>query len=186
MESSVPGRRTSRPAGRTVGDVGERAVLAELIGAVDESADRGAGASDITVVGTGDDAAVFAASGDTVISTDTIVEGQHFRLDLSSPRQIGARAVVQSVADVVAMGARITGVVVSIAVPGSTDVAVVTEINRGIAGAARDVGAVVLGGDLVAANQILITVTALGAMDGRAPVLLGGARPGDTLAVSGP
>ncbi|GAB03965.1 thiamine-monophosphate kinase [Gordonia amarae] len=186
MESSVPGRSTSRPVGRTVGDVGERAVLAELIGAVDESAARGAGASDITVVGTGDDAAVFAASGDTAISTDTIVEGRHFRLDLSSPREIGARAVVQSVADVAAMGARITGVVVSIAVPGSTDVAVVTEINRGIAGAARDLGAVVLGGDLVAASQIVITVTALGAMDGRAPVLLGGARPGDTLAVSGP
>ena len=141
MESSVPGRSTSRPVGRTVGDVGERAVLAELIGAVDESAARGAGASDITVVGTGDDAAVFAASGDTAISTDTIVEGRHFRLDLSSPREIGARAVVQSVADVAAMGARITGVVVSIAVPGSTDVAVVTEINRGIAGAARDLGA---------------------------------------------
>ena len=186
MEPSVPEPIMPRTAGRTVGDVGERAVLAKLIGAVDASAARDAGASGSTVVGTGDDAAVFTSAGDTAISTDTIVEGRHFRLDLSSPRQIGARAVVQSVADVAAMGARITGVVVSIAVPGSTDVAVVTEINHGIAAAARDLGAVVLGGDLVAANQIVITVTALGAMDGRTPVLIGGARPGDTLAVSGP
>ena len=36
-------------------------------------------------MGTGDDAAVFAATGETAISTDTIVEGRHFRLDLSSP-----------------------------------------------------------------------------------------------------
>ncbi|HMS75029.1 thiamine-phosphate kinase [uncultured Gordonia sp.] len=182
MEPSIPGPITSVTAGRTVGDVGERAVLAELIGAVEQPPDAG----DITVVGTGDDAAVFAATGETAISTDTIVEGRHFRLDLSSPRQIGARSVVQSAADVAAMGARVIGVVVSIAVPPSTAVEVVTEINQGIAAAARDLGAAVLGGDLVAARQIVITVTALGAMDGLRPVLIGGARPGDTLAVSGP
>jgi thiamine-monophosphate kinase len=42
-----------------------------------------------------------------------------------------------------------------------------------------------VGGDLVSAPQWVISVTALGDLDGREPVLRGGARPGDTLAVTG-
>ena len=116
-------------------------------------------------MGTGDDAAVFAPTGEPPISTDTIVEGRHFRLDLSSPRQIGARSVVQSAADVAAMGARVIGVVVSIAVPPSTAVEVVTEINQAYAAAARDLGAASFSvATWWSVQQIVITVTALGAM----------------------
>ncbi|MBD0023925.1 thiamine-phosphate kinase [Gordonia pseudamarae] len=186
MEPIAPGPAPAPPPGRTVGEVGERGVLTELTRAADPPGGTGTPVSGITVVGTGDDAAVFRSPGHTAISTDTLVEGRHFRLDLSSPWQIGARAVVQATADVAAMGARITGVVVSIAVPASTAVEAVTGINRGIVDAAADLGAVLLGGDLVAADQIVITVTALGAMDGYRPVPIGGARPGDVLAVSGP
>ncbi|WP_374610896.1 thiamine-phosphate kinase [Gordonia sp. (in: high G+C Gram-positive bacteria)] len=165
----------------TVGAIGERAVIAALTA----SATSGEPADDI-VIGSGDDAAVLDIGGSAVISTDTVVEGRHFRFDWSTPEQVGARAVVQSAADVAAMGGRTTGLVVSIACPSDTPVGVVLDLNDGVVRAAHGQGARVLGGDLVAAGQVVVSVTAVGALEGRPPVSLGGARPGDVLAVSGP
>lgn len=167
-------------AGVTVGDLGERALISLFTSAAGTETSR-----DI-VVGSGDDAAVFDAGGPTVISTDTVVQDRHFRFDWSTPRQIGERAVVQSAADIAAMGARTVGVVVSIACPVTTPAATVTEINDGILAATHRLGGRVLGGDLVAAQQVVLTVTSVGALDGLTPVALTGARAGDVLAVSGP
>ncbi|MEY1674763.1 thiamine-phosphate kinase [Gordonia terrae] len=175
--------RPHRPIDRTdtVGAIGERAVIAALTA----SATTGEPADDI-VIGSGDDAAVLDIGGSAVISTDTVVEGRHFRFDWSTPDQVGARAVVQSSADVAAMGGRTTGLVVSIACPAETPVGVVLDLNDGVVHAAHELGARVLGGDLVAAEQVVVSVTAVGALEGRRPVSLGGARTGDVLAVSGP
>ncbi|GAC66308.1 thiamine-monophosphate kinase [Gordonia soli NBRC 108243] len=138
------------------------------------------------VIGSGDDAAVIDTAGPTVISVDTAVEGRHFRLDWSAPHQIGARAVVQGAADIAAMGARTTGVVVSIACPPTTLVGTVLDLDAGIVAATHRLGARVLGGDLVAAEQLVVSVTAVGRLDGIAPIVVGGAQVGDELAVSGP
>lgn len=170
----------THPADVTVGDLGERALISLFT-----SAATTATSGDI-VVGSGDDAAVFDAGGPTVISTDTAVQDRHFRFDWSTPRQIGERAVIQSAADIAAMGARTVGVVVSIACPVSTPATTVTEINDGILAATHRLGGRVLGGDLVAADQVVLTVTSVGALDGLTPVALTGAQPGDVLAVSGP
>ena len=50
---------------------------------------------------------------------------------------------------------------------------------------ARRFGAGIVGGDLVAAPQWVISVTVLGDLGGRDPVRLDGARPGDSVAVIG-
>ncbi|MFT4127020.1 MAG: thiamine-phosphate kinase [Gordonia sp. (in: high G+C Gram-positive bacteria)] len=175
-------------AGVTVGDVGERAVIALLTRAAGRA--RGSGTSaapepggDI-VIGSGDDAAVIDV-GPTVISADTAVQDRHFRLDWSTPHQIGARAVVASAADIAAMGGRTVGVLAAIACPQHTPVTLLTGLNAGIVDAAHGLSARVLGGDLVAADQILVTITAVGTLSGVEPVTLSGARPGDVLAVSG-
>ncbi|WP_055475502.1 thiamine-phosphate kinase [Gordonia sp. HS-NH1] len=174
--SDLPIDRTA-----TVGAIGERAVIAALTA----SATSGEPTQDI-VIGSGDDAAVLDIGGSAVISTDTVVEGRHFRFDWSTPQQVGARAVVQSSADVAAMGGRTAGLVVSIACPAETPVGVVLDLNDGVVRAAHDLGARVLGGDLVAAGEVVVSVTAVGALEDRRPVSLGGARTGDVLAVSGP
>ena len=58
-------------------------------------------------LGPGDDAAVvFAGDGRTVVSTDMLVAGRHFRLDWSTPHDIGRKAIAQNAADIEAMGAR--------------------------------------------------------------------------------
>lgn len=171
---------------RSVGDVGERRLIAELTRAATRADLCPApGTGHDIVIGSGDDAAVIDTAGPTVISTDTAVQGRHFRFDWSDARTVGARAVVASAADIAAMGGRTTGIVVSIACPPSTSVGIILDLNAGIVEHTHRLGARVLGGDLVAADQVVLTVTAVGALDGATPIVVGGARPGDVLAVTG-
>jgi thiamine-monophosphate kinase len=138
------------------------------------------------VVGPGDDAAVvIAADGRTVISTDMLVEGRHFRLDWSAPHDVGRKAIAQNAADIEAMGAVATAFVVSFGAPGDTAAEDALALSDGMWAEADRSGAGIAGGDLVTAPQWVISVTALGDLAGRSPVLLSGARPGDTLAVAG-
>ena len=71
-----------------------------------------------TVVGIGDDAAVLAApDGRVVATTDFLLEGRHFRRDWAGPSDIGHRAAARSLADVAAMGAVATALLVAFAAP---------------------------------------------------------------------
>lgn len=146
---------------------------------------RAAADAPSALVGPGDDAAVVDP-GVTVLSVDTAVAGRHFRLDWSEPEQIGARAVTAAAADIAAMGAHTTGVLVALAAPSATPADIVVGINRGVVNRAAALGAAVLGGDLVEASDISVSITAVGVLDGSRPVRVSGARPGDVLAVSGP
>ncbi len=137
-------------------------------------------------VGPGDDAAVVtAADGRTVVSTDMLVEGRHFRLDWSSPRDVGRKAIAQNAADIEAMGAAVTAFVVAFGAPGYTPAAQTIELADGMWEEAHKLSAGIVGGDLVSAPQWVISVTVLGDLGERAPVLRSGARVGDTLAVVG-
>ncbi|MFT3715686.1 MAG: thiamine-phosphate kinase [Gordonia sp. (in: high G+C Gram-positive bacteria)] len=166
---------------QTVGEVGERALIALLTEAA-----RSDGETGDVVIGSGDDAAVLTPTGPVVVSTDTAVDGRHFRFSWSTGRQIGARTVVQSAADISAMGGVLSGVVVSIGCPPQTPVDRLLELNGGIVEQTHRYGARVLGGDLVAAESVVLTVTSIGSLKDLSPVTLAGARPGDVLAVSGP
>ncbi len=139
-----------------------------------------------TLLGPGDDAAVLAAAdGRVVACTDMLVEGMHFRLDWSTPHQAGRKAVAANLADVAAMGAVPTGLLVALACPGHTPAATVQAMFDGMWEEAGRVGAGVVGGDVVSAPKIIISVTALGDLQGRAPIARSGARPGEVLAMCG-
>jgi thiamine-monophosphate kinase len=163
---------------RTLGEVGEFEVIDRLT--------RGRPASGDVVVGPGDDAAVVsAADGRVVVSTDMLVEGRHFRLDWSTPHDIGRKAVAQNAADIEAMGARVTSFVVGFGAPADTPAAQVTALVDGMWFEAGGIGAGIVGGDLVACPQWVVSVTVLGDLAGRAPVLRSGARSGSRIAVAG-
>lgn len=137
-------------------------------------------------IGPGDDAAVLAApDGRVVVSTDMLVEGRHFRLDWATPHQVGRRAIAQNAADIESMGARVTGFVVAFGAPSDTPAAMVTGLADGMWAEAAAVHAGIVGGDLVASPQWVVSVTALGDLGGREPVLRSGARPGSLIAVAG-
>ena len=165
----------------TLGELGESAVLARIFPRLPESS--------ATILGPGDDAAVLRApDGRFVVTTDTMIHGPDFRLAWSSPHDLGWKAATTNLADVVAMGAVPTALVVAIAAPPGTDVAVLEGIADGLRDACERLapGCGVVGGDLSSSATFTIAVTAFGDLEGRDPVTRSGARPGDVLAVSGP
>jgi thiamine-monophosphate kinase len=120
-----------------------------------------------------------------VATTDLLVEGRHFRRDWSSAFDVGCKAAAQNLADVAAMGASPTALLVGFATPGDLPVAWAEDLARGIAEECKRAGAHVAGGDVSSADSIMIAITALGDLGGREPVTRGGARSGDRLAVAG-
>lgn len=139
-----------------------------------------------TLLGPGDDAAVvLAGDGRTVASTDMLVEDRHFRLDWSTPYDVGRKAIAQNASDVEAMGARATAFVVAFGAPADTPAAQVSALADGMWAEAGQLGAGIVGGDLVDCAQWVVSVTVLGDLAGRAPVLRSGARPGGVLAMTG-
>src|ERR1700754_3455846 len=168
----------SEEPAKSLAGLGEFAVIDRLV--------AGRSQPRVVAVGPGDDAAVVVAGdGKTVVSTDMLVEGRHFRLDWSSPYDVGRKAIAQNAADIEAMGARATAFVVAFGAPGDTPAALAVELSDGMWHEARLLGAGIVGGDLVNAPQWVISVTVLGDLDGRAAVRRDGARVGDAVALTG-
>jgi thiamine-monophosphate kinase len=137
-------------------------------------------------VGIGDDGAVVRApDGRVVASTDLLVEGWHFRRDWSSATEVGGKAAAQNLADIAAMGAVPTALLIGLATPGDLPVAWAEDLAAGLAQECARVGAAVAGGDISAGPVVMLAVTALGDLAGQPPVTRSGARPGDVLAVAG-
>jgi thiamine-monophosphate kinase len=115
-----------------------------------------------------------------VVTQDELVEGVHFRVEWTSWRDLGYKAAAVNLSDLAAMAAEPLGLLVGLAVPPETGDAAIVELYEGIA----EAGVAVLGGDVTAAGEFSVTVTAVGRSDrvpGRA-----GALPGDALVVTGP
>jgi thiamine-monophosphate kinase len=161
----------------SIGDLGEWRLIAALGARMPPGPD--------VVIGIGDDAAVIAApDGQLVAAVDMLIEGRHFLITWSSARDVGIKAAARSLADIAAMGARPTALLVSLAAPGSLPASWALELAEGLAAEASRAGASVVGGDTASADSVMLSVTALGALPGR-PVTRSGARPGDVVAVAG-
>jgi thiamine-monophosphate kinase len=170
-------------AGMTAGDHGTLSDLGEfgLIEALTRRFPQG----DEVLVGPGDDAAVVdVPDRRVVVSTDLMVEGRHFRRDWASAADVGHRAAAQNLSDINAMGGRATALTVGLAAPADLPTDWALELADGIAAEAALVGASVVGGDLTAADRVVVAVTVLGVLEAE-PVRRSGARPGDVLAITG-
>lgn len=190
MRQASAGRTGSRgQAGAAAGQSRREAVItiAELgeFGLIAAIAERLPGGPDL-ILGAGDDAAVLRApDGRVVATTDMLIEGRHFRRDWSAAADIGRRAAARNLADVAAMGARPTGLLVAMALPGDLPVDWALAVVDGIAGECARVGAAVAGGDISGADLVMLAVTALGDLAGSPPVTRAGARAGDVVAATG-
>ena len=139
------------------------------------------------LVGPGDDAAVVAASGPVVATTDAMVRGRDWLDQWSSASDVGAKLLTQNLADLAAMGAVGTSVLITLVADPATPVAWARDFAKAVGEGAALAGVAVAGGDLSSAppGVLLVSITALGDLQGRAPVLRSGARPGHTVAVCG-
>ena len=133
------------------------------------------------MIGPGDDAAVL--SNGTVASTDIVSFDRHFPVGMSY-EQFGWYAAAVSFSDLAAMGARPTGFLAALALPGHLEPQNAYDIMSGIDQCCEFCGTGIIGGDTKSGPGI-VTGTAIGTMDGRRPLTRSGAEPGDLLAVTG-
>ncbi|PWI44266.1 thiamine-phosphate kinase [Streptomyces sp. ICBB 8177] len=162
----------------TVGELGEFGLIRELTSRLTTT--------EAVRLGPGDDAAVVAAPDRRVVaSTDVLLEGRHFRRDWSTAYDVGRKSAAQNLADVAAMGAVPTALLLGLVVPASLAATWPVELMDGIRDECQVAGAAVVGGDVVGGEAITVAITALGDLGGRAPVTRSGARPGDVIAVTG-
>jgi len=115
-----------------------------------------------------------------VVTQDALVEGVHFRFDLLDWRELGARAAAVNVSDLAASGAEPLALLVALGLPPETELDDVLELYAGL----NERGVPVRGGDTTRSDRVLLSVTALGRSE-RVPGR-GGARPGDSVVVTGP
>ena len=163
---------------RTLRDVGEFALIDRIV--ADVSRRRG------VEVGPGDDAAVIACpDGRVVACVDVLVENRHFRRDWSTAIDVGRRAAAASLSDVNAMGGVSTALLVGVVAPADLPTSWLTEAAAGLKEEANNAGAVLVGGDTTEGDAIVLSVTALGSLEDRAPVTRAGAKSGDVVAVCG-
>jgi thiamine-monophosphate kinase len=123
--------------------------------------------------------------GRVVASTDLLIENRHFRRDWSTANDVGHKAAARNFADIVAMGAQPRALLVGLAAPAELELSWVDGLLAGLSEECGEIGATVIGGDISAADLVVLAVTALGDLQGREPVRLSGARPGDVVAVAG-
>lgn len=163
-----------------VAHLGERGLIRRIRQLV------GAGAPGVAV-GIGDDAAVLALTDNTKLlaTTDLLLEGVHFRRAYAKPADIGWKAMAVNLSDIAAMGGTPRFALVALACPAETEVEAIEAFYAGMKAAAAPHGVVIVGGDTSSSpDGWIVNVTLLGEL-ASAPRLRSGARPGDTILVTG-
>ncbi|PYR82730.1 MAG: thiamine-phosphate kinase, partial [Acidobacteria bacterium] len=139
------------------------------------------------VVPIGDDAAVFdvPAGQSLVFCSDLLAENTHFIRDLDPPDSIGYKSVAANVSDVGAMGGTPLHFLISLAAPGDLDGAWVDSFLDGVALACGDFKISLIGGDSSSSDRIFVDVSMIGSVPSGKAIRRSGAKPGDSIYVSG-
>ena len=164
----------------TISDVGERALIQRITARL--------ATAPWVIVGPGDDAAVIAPQRgeDDVLTTDAQIEDVHFDRRFVPPDAIGHRALAVNLSDLASMGAQPRAALLSLALPGTLDVAVVDGLMDGMLALAASHRVAIIGGNITRSpGPMMIDVTAIGSVRRRRVLTRSGARPGDDVYVTG-
>ena len=139
-------------------------------------------------VGIGDDAAVWkpARSHVSLITTDALTDGVHFRSELTTPQALGHKALAQNLSDIAAMGGKPVLAVVALGVTDVVDEAWARAFYGGMADLAKSAGCAIAGGDVFRSAALTLALTVVGEARPNRVRLRSGARPGDYACVTGP
>ncbi len=131
----------------------------------------------------GDDCAYIESLG-VVISQDNLVEDVHFKLDWTTPYQLGWKSAMVNISDICASGAKPAFLTIGLSLPENISVDFIKDFYRGMKDASADVE--IVGGDITGADKIFISVTAIGKTEGRKISSRKNAKIGQKIVVSGP
>ena len=168
-----------------VSEIGEFGLIERLAKAV------GADRPESLIVGIGDDAAAWRLGDSLVLATtDSLVEGVHFLPERVPWSDLGWKALAVNVSDIAAMGGSPQFALVTLALPPETPVENVDALYAGIQECGREYGVAVVGGDVVRASQVMISVAVVGqaelGVEGRPQLMRrDAAKAGFVIAVTG-
>jgi thiamine-monophosphate kinase len=164
------------PVSSTLGEIGEKALLRHLHGRIPSAPG--------VLVGLGDDAAAIEIGPFALLTTDSLVEGVHFRRDAAPPRLLGRKALTVNLSDVAAMGGIGRYATVSLCLPTDVTLGWVDSLYDGLLERAAESGVAVVGGNVTRSlSAIVVDVTLLG--DAGRLLLRSGALAGDRVVVTG-
>lgn len=141
--------------------------------------------NEYVIYGIGDDCAILKPF-KNIITTDILIENQHFVLEFSSASDIAMRAFYQNFADIAAMGAKPVACVIALGIPKKllkTDF--IKEFSQSICDICIQEKIAVIGGDLSLSEKVTVSITAFGDLENRKPIYRHNAHADEYLAVSG-
>ncbi len=180
----MPGRFCDNAPMTTVGDLGETALIERITERVRRASPLQTMGGRI-ITGIGDDAAVWRVGGVQAATTDTMVEGVHFRTSTASWADVGWKAWVSNVSDITAMGGVPVAGLVTLGLPATLNVSDVDGLYDGMLEACASYGTELMGGDIVGSPVPFVTVAMTGVCSAT-PLTRSAAQSGDALAVTGP
>ena len=169
-----------------VSELGEFGLIDLLAKMVSSSQNNQSEPCQQLIVGIGDDAAVWHGDASTQLATiDSLIQDVHFSLRIISWKELGWKALAVNLSDIAAMGGTPGYALVSLALPGDTEVEDVATLYEGVIELAQQFKVAIVGGDTCQAPVVSITVTILGSIRGKHVLSRSAARPGDKVAVTG-
>ncbi len=171
-----------------VSELGEFGLIELLAKMVDRVKGKGAGGQQKLILGIGDDAAAWQGDGSIQLATvDSLIQDVHFSLGLTSWAELGWRAMAANLSDIAAMGGVPRYALVSLALPGHTEVADVTALYKGMIELAQRFEVAIAGGDTSSAPLVIINITILGStkIGGKHLLTRSAAKVGEKVAVTG-
>ena len=140
------------------------------------------------IIGIGDDAAAWQGDTSTQLATvDSFIQDIHFTLGMASWNELGWKAMATNLSDIAAMGGVPRYALVSLALPGDTEIENVTALYQGMIELAKQSGVAIAGGDTCSAPLVAITITVIGNTGNHDKQILtrSTAKFGDRVAVTG-
>ncbi len=133
-----------------------------------------------------DDCALIKTKNENLlVNTDSLVENVHFNDITICPVDLGWKAAVSNISDLLSSGSRKTiGITISLVLPAKTEWIWVEELYIGINQALKEYGGIILGGDCSKGNQKAISITAFG-VQGEIELRRNGSKPGDVILTTG-
>ncbi len=133
-----------------------------------------------------DDCALIKTKNENLlVNTDSLVENVHFNDITICPVDLGWKAVVSNISDLLSSGSKKTiGITISLVLPAKTELIWVEELYRGINKALKEYGGIILGGDCSKGNQKAISITAFG-IQGELELRRNACKPGDVILTTG-